>query len=540
MRTGPHWLAPSASIGGGMWPLGLETAGFTIVDQLLPGFTNTTIRPRYYAFFAWTFWTYERHRDRTLLSQAEWRARLEMLLRLCTKQRDPTYTGLFGNDSVAPISVASDEMVSLYRDYIPSAFVPAAYSSSFGKLGCAVPTEVKGEVQLTDAVGVPLAEAFDRSVRRDPSCAAALEWVLCDAMEIPAEVVFELAHALSLRPVSPGEPEHQALTDLLIRMRPAGDPGQSAVDEARSRSLGLLLELLATSPGGLPDRSAPHRLFATSQLPDGTAFRPSEPFAQTWSAWQRYQERQFEKVGIYGFWSVFIELLREGASRPADALTRLQAAMEEDPLLHAFLGENPFSWSVRDAREWLLSRAREDGGEVGAMLDEFSARIRNRTTPLGERAAASLLMLLLVTAAWEDARMSLDPSLVRLHKTGGAGRISLESLTQEFIGRGPAGLEGLLRWILGTAVVGQANRVAMEKIARGEAHVFLFQDEAGYRVRPGLGVLDYVGYDEPRIHSGYRLMEGLGLVEIDGGYRITNAGRNVLAEVRAHCLKQNP
>jgi hypothetical protein len=157
MNEEPGWLAPSAAAGGGMWPLGLESGGFAIVERLLPGYTNTTVRPRYYAFFAWAFWTWEERRGQTALSQREWRERLEMLMRLCTKTRDPELTGLFGNDSVRAIREPDDTEISLFPGYVPSAFVPAAYSSSFGKLGCAVPGDARDEVRLTESVGAPLA-----------------------------------------------------------------------------------------------------------------------------------------------------------------------------------------------------------------------------------------------------------------------------------------------------------------------------------------------------------------------------------------------
>jgi hypothetical protein len=535
MNEEPAWLAPSAAAGGGMWPLGLESGGFAIIERLLPGYTNTTVRPRYYAFFAWAFWTWEQRREHTTLSQQQWRERLEMLMRLCTKTRDPELTGLFGNDSVGAVRESADTMLPLFRGYVPSAFVPAAYSSSFGKLGCAIPGEAREEVRLTESVGAPLARAFDRALRQNPACAAALDrWALCDDPEVPAEAVYILKDALALRHVWPGEAEQPVLEDLLLRTRPAGDAGASEADAARTRSLALLLELLAASPAGIADTGVPHVVFATERLPNGSRFEPDPVFAQDWASWQRYQERQFQKVGLYGFWSVLIQTLQGGLSAPTDVVRDICRLLASEPLLHQWLDSEPLAWKVADAREWVRQTAEADEVGPGGILSALSDRVRSRSTARSERAAASLLLLLLVTAWWERVRPSLNPALVQLHRLAGAARLPLDALTREFAGRGAATVEELVRWIVCNIVIGQANRVAMEKIARGEAHVFLLQDERGYRARKGLRHTDYVWYDEPRISSGYRLMEGLGLVESGAGYRITDAGKAALERVREH------
>jgi hypothetical protein len=151
---------------------------------------------------------------------------------------------------------------------------------------------------------------------------------------------------------------------------------------------------------------------------------------------------------------------------------------------------------------------------------------------MGERAAAALLLLVLVTATWRTRREALDRDLVRLHELGDSGRLSLEFMVAEMDRRGGDTLRELLRWVLGTAVIGQANRVALEKVARGTANVFLLRDEAGYRARPGLHPFAYLNYDDPAVENAYRLLAGLDLVQEGETWQITPLGEATLARAR--------
>ena len=100
--------------------------------------------------------------------------------------------------------------------------------------------------------------------------------------------------------------------------------------------------------------------------------------------------------------------------------------------------------------------------------------------------------------------------------------------------RGGERIDALLHWLVGTAVVGQANRVAITKLLQqGLHHFFISQDEEGYRVVPRLKPTDYVKYDEPRFESGDPLLTGLGLVDDSDGLHLTRLGQERLLHNRA-------
>lgn len=94
----------------------------------------------------------------------------------------------------------------------------------------------------------------------------------------------------------------------------------------------------------------------------------------------------------------------------------------------------------------------------------------------------------------------------------------------------------LVDWLVGTAVLGQANRVAVEKLVQqGAYHFFITQGEDGYRLRKPMKSTDYVVYDMPRIESAYSLLEGVSLIEHDEyGIRVTPHGLDTLERVREH------
>lgn len=534
---GPFWLDPSTRPkSGGMWPLGLEPAGFSMINDLLPGITNSTIRPRYYSFFSWVHWTHDvaMATGRTLLTQQEWRRRLEMIFRLATQVYYPDYVGLIGRTRTPHLSVPGDEMISLDRKNVTTAFQAAFYSSSFGYLGCSHTSSPRVPVELTDFGGVPLARAFEEGLRSRPDTAAALDWVLSDEMEIPAQVIYDMAGPLALRPVSPDEPEHAVLVDLLFRLSDGAIAESSPLDEDRCLSLGLLLNVLAEAGDeGISDKGALHRIFATGVLPSGTRFVPDPVFATHFSGWQRYQERQFEKVGLYGVWSALISCLREGVSLPAAFLRRIQRQITESEIAQEWLTEDPMVLRVDEAQEWVWMVAQDSGSGIGGAMSDLSALVRHRRTGMGERAASALVLLLLVTSLCRRQRDSVDPEFRHFYAEGGPSRWAISYFVDEVHRRGGERLDSLIHWLMGTAVIGQANRVAVGKLLQqGQYHFFVAQDEDGYHATGRLQPTDYVKYDEPRIGSSFELMAGLGLVDISSAIRITDLGQGQLIRAR--------
>jgi hypothetical protein len=105
-------------------------------------------------------------------------------------------------------------------------------------------------------------------------------------------------------------------------------------DQSRSRSLGLLMEIARKCNAGCIEDSEDicHSLFASKTFPDGAAFPVPSEFEYDFSIWERYQERQCLKLGLYGFWHEINQLLQGCPSNTAstseivDHLARLAAS----------------------------------------------------------------------------------------------------------------------------------------------------------------------------------------------------------------------
>jgi hypothetical protein len=516
-----------------MWPLGLEAGGFRFIERLMPGFNNVTTRIRYYSFFSWVFWTFQQRAERgeavpTAAAQKAWRERLEMAFRLASLYRAPGMSGLVGNRKVQPPTAAPDAPLSLRDPGAATAFQPANYSSSFALLRCGASGE-GGLIVLSDEVGIPLARAFDAQLRADPGGRAAFDWLVSDHEEIPAGVLYQAAEALALRDITVSEPEHAPLIDVLFRMRDAADPARNSTDTSRSRSMGLLLQLVRDADGTFRGPNDIHGIFATRRFSSGALFEPRAAFRTSFAGWERYQERQQQKVAIYGFWSVLVSLLHEGLSLPDRLVRRIQEYVSTSAVAKRWLGEAPLEWTVKDAQEWLVQQADDTGDGIGDSLDALAETILSAETSPAERAGAATVLLLLVTAHWSRAEPGMAAALARMHRDSAPERLPLASVTRQVESRGAQDLGRFIGWAVASYVLAQANQTAIRKLAeRGDYHFFISQDAAGYRVRSGLSSMSYVNYDIPRVGSALALMAGLGLVEAGDHYGITSAGEALL------------
>lgn len=541
MSDFPAWLESDQDPGGGgMWPLGLEAQGFRLVGRTLYGLTGNTEDIRYYSFLSWVFWTFKEACDREEVrrspaAQTAWRDRLEMIFRIASLHHEPEILGLIGKTQIGRPVPNEDGMLSLdVGRAVTTAFKAASYSASFEKLGCGriLPNRL---VQLSAEIGVPLARAYDEQLRAEASDED-MAWILSTGPEIPAEVVYRLAGAMSLRFVEPGEPEHPVLTDLLFRLRPAGDPALSLMDTARSRSLTLFLEIVEQARGSITGHEPMHAVLATRSLPDGEPLDVPSELEETFLRWERYQERQFEKIAIYGLWSVLVDLLRLGLAHPDRMTAALREAIRDAAASRESFPEAPLTVSVREAVATVLARATTSGDPPGEAQLRLVARIRDGSTPWTERASASLALLLLTTGAWRQARDRLSPTLCKLHEEGGRERLCLAEVTRDVERHGNDPLGSFAGWALGTYVLAQANHTALIKLVQqGQYQFFVAQDESGYRLVKDISPLDYVAYDKPHIDQALWMLAGLHLVDRSAeAVAITPEGGRLLVEAKAY------
>lgn len=524
----------------GLDPLGLETVGASIVQrQLLPGITNATRHIRYYSFFCWVFWSFWKDRtERARISeQRRWRIRLENVLRAATLEKDQRIQALIGVTKAIKIDGLSDRArVSIDGGTAATAFVPANYSSSFRALGCGMLDNSIG-IRLTP-FGEKLAIAFDQGFARNHAARSALKTICSNATEVSVAAIRSVAETISLRPVSPNEPEHKLLLELLVRVDTGADRGNAPFDLARSRSLALFLEIANQAQGELNSPWDLDRVFATGQLPTKRPFVVSSELKPSFGIWQRFQERQYIKLGVYALWHEVVQLLNYAAFKTVATnavLIRFTEALKKSSIATEWLGVNCSGLKVGDALRALSRKVSFTPQEFGKQAIRLAGILRDLKVATEDRVGASIVMLLLCGSYWEKNSRHLPHGY--LHKEGGTERISLESIHNAQCQLSETSIEEYLIWVLENYVLKQSTRIAIQKLP--DYRYFIARDEDGYRLVKHQNPRSYLSYDSSRIGSAFELMADLRLISMNGSITLTATGRRVLLRLREFHLKAN-
>jgi hypothetical protein len=531
MTAFPGWtrLGTGVAPHRGVAPLGLEPVGRWFVDRLMPGINNITEHVRYYSFFSWALWTFlqqaqEGHLRRTNQDQARWLVRMENILRFATLYadwRDQSKTwGLIGVERAGKLDLPwadPDAMLDVGEKLAATAFVPAAYRASFAALGCA---EIIGDhANLTAGTGGALAEAFHHQVLTAENADAERALLLSTADRIPMRVLHRLADAVRIRPVATTDPEQPLLADLLFRIRhPRQNPETRGTDENRARSIALLMDVLRAADAPLRTGDY-HAVFASGHLPGGHPYSPPPGLQNAWVLWRGYQEREFQRVALYGFLHAAVLEIREqerqrGHRSSASVVGALVDAARAAAVVQDWLGRPISEWTVGEAQDALLDRLDPTGADFAHSLEGLSSRVI-AAEDTGEIVAGSLLLFLLATATAERAAAGQPTWIRRLHERGDSQRLSLALAIEDVERRRPLPLPEFTRWLLETYVLAQTFGVAMQKLAEGRFRFFLAVGDDGYEVvrAPTDGRLYY----PPRIASAFQMLSELGLLEPQPG-----------------------
>ena len=534
MKT-PMWSQQLPGIFGGhsgMWPLGLEPVGGFLVGTLMPGLNNTVKHIRYYGFYSWAHWEYEQWREGRGLpyrksDQSRRLERLEAALRAASLHADPEMNGVVGVSNYLELPDDPDEPFALGESSAPTGFTPAQYSASWRNLQCG---EIGrgGRVRLTDELGVPLARAFrsrlERKSRDD------LRRLLSDEPTVPAGVIHRLSEGLRLRTVPYDDDEHGLLTEMLFRLEDRGstDPW-SGSHRSRRRSLGLILQLLRQGDG-FSTAGDLHHVWATGRHPGGQALPPGSAYTNQFLLWQRYQERQCQKVGFYGVLSVVTNHLRRnrGYASTESILEDVHLLAKHSDTAKEWFGGSWLEEPLASIRESVRQRLEARGADADLALPELWEEVRDPARE-AERLGAALVLLMVTTATWERRRETLTERQARWHRDRDFSRIPLDFFCEELTRHDTMAAEHWIARFVERFILSQAVLVAIGKRdGDGNLRLFLAPDQDGFRIvkEPG----ENLYFDPPRIRNALDLLEGLDYVRRteDHGVQITELGASLL------------
>lgn len=529
----------------GLWALGLEPVGLNIEARLLSRFTGTTVEIRYYSFFCWVFWTLrQKHllqaRDISLADQSAWIIRLENAFRAASLIRNPKIQQLVGVLKARGIETRPlSESIDVSKGYAATAFTPAQYSASFTGMGLGGNTGL-GLVRLTH-LGERLAKAFDKQLVNSPKGQAAKKLLVSDRKRLPLAFLHHVGSSFVLRSIRPGEPEHGPLVEMLFRLdrQELDTERDRSADRARSKTLGLLLEIARQSHGTIEKPYLVHKLLTSGCLPSGKPFRVPSIYRREFATLQRYQERQSLKLGLYGLWraaTLFLDHRLSKTAPPESIIEDIRRAVRGSPTAATWLGPAPLNLKLptvlKRIKEQFTVLNRNDRPVVFEMLNLLQARTPEAES---ERAGVAVVLLFITMVRWKEISKSgaLPDDIVALHAAGTRQRISLASLINDTDARLDLTLGEYLAWLVTTCVLSQAVQVATAKLRRGQFRYFVLRDEDGYRLVRRQRMGSYLIFDGGRIRSGYRLLRGLRLVTTSHGINITRHGIELLRTLRS-------
>jgi hypothetical protein len=424
---------------------------------------------------------------------------------------------------------------------IVTAFDPAFYGSPFVALGLGLPVE--GRIQLSP-LGQAAGEAFERTLRGGIGAKerAALDTLMDASARMTAGQLRVLSARLRLRPLYPGEPEQMELLRVLFRLEARDQQPPPFAEEDRHRRLGLarVLDVVAQGAGLVKLPRDCHAIFATRGFAGERPIETPQPLRVPDDAWQRYEERQHQKVAVSAFWHETLELLENEHAPPRPAseiVSHALVLLERSQPLRKWLGDDALSLSVAEATSRAIARASRSRRTPTAICHSLTRQIQNvrEDVDAAARLGRALLSLFLTVGAWRSASLSEEQRM--LHRQSGAARLSLGWMADELERRSEQPVADAVRWLVEHCVLSQAIRVAYEKTdSRGRTNRFFIErGDGGYRIVQVHPLEGRFAFDAARLEGAFGLLRSMGLLEIGatGGYQVTGAGRRMLKAVMA-------
>lgn len=524
--TFPDWTSYDGASPRGRDFLGLQSVGDAMLDVLLPGMTNATRHPRYYAFFCWLF--KKAHDRRLSVKQTdELRFRYETALVYAAKATHPRdFSGVVGIRSVErgdTVWKGPERRYPLTKEQWgdrASAFSPPVYSPSFTRLGL-IDRDPGGAIALLP-LGQQLAEAFERGLTAPDALEA-----LSTRKTAEGHVLEHLHDDLCPCAVRTGaRPERAPLIDLLFKVQDTRMSLVSEADRARRRSLAYLLDLVAAAEGEFPKTDDDLRtLLYFGRFPSGRRYSPPPALRATAEAWRLFQARQYQRYAIEALWVAYLQLIARSGSVPfttrvlvrelGDALDRdghiaggrKASTRFEDLTLAAFESRIRRRWSRSGPDTWSAT-------DPADTLAEPQWKYRIDESIQDDPALLLTNALGLLGVLWVRWRAVDDPSARAFLAAGGRARISVASMVSEFDSRGDLQMSALLAWVLEEYTVAQHMRVATNKLRTEGLDTFWFlAQEHGYMLHPEREVAKArPGYNAPKIWAALSALYDLRLV----------------------------
>lgn len=556
----PDWTEDASGGLGGRDFVGLQAVGETILNALLPGLTNATVHPRYYAFFSWVFKLANDARIEVGKPLDDHLFRYETALIYAAQ-------AMHGDDirnivGIRSVRVGAHQWLGPLRQYgiskgqwpvRNSAFSSPYYRPSFDRLRL-LHVKSDGTIVLRPE-GQLLADAFERQL----SSRAAIRLRTNGPNTVSGQVLKQLHDDLCPCAVRQNATdERTALIEVLFRLqRPSQDPAQAEQERARRLSLAFVLHLVKECGSSVWDENSLRTLIYFWQSPS-RAYVPAPELRHTAEAWRVFQAQQYERYALETLWTAFIRMLAQHITLPFDLsavaseITRELGNQRYYQNRGLGLGADLSTVCLAEFLSAILTATNIHDDPGDPHFTEASWQKYSSASPLCEAAwiaeircalwetgnpyqafGAAVGLLAVLSLRWVGySTTSAGSEFLRV---GGQLRLSLGKIIGDFEGRRHEPLDCVFSWILEEYVIGQHLRVAAQKYAYEGIDTFWFSAaEDGYRLHPQRNPTDaHPTYSGAKIWAARSCLNDLGLIEErpNSTYRCTKEGRTLLNEI---------
>lgn len=502
----PTYTEYSSRQSQGQDHLGAESVALSIQAELLSGITSITPRARYYSFYAWTLYDFLRSgAPRKYQVFAPFLRRREAAFILANLAAGSSM-GLLGVTKGQSIWNRHRDQSSVPLDfpYLKAAHggYGANYRAPMEDLRIIKRQDGDAIDHLVQGKGLPLAQAFEQAI-----AGTSYFQSYRDAESIPPEVLIKYGQACALDAVSdPNAPDRELLRTLLLPLDPK--PNQGVL---RRQSLGFFLDVVRQAPEAPMDAAAFRRVMYYGWLPNGQRYTPPAGLEVTFLAWRMFQHRQYYVFGLEAMWTYFLERI---GWRPAS----LQWVVHElaDVELNE-VGIRSLTGTLAATRlHDLVAKinATLSADPAGPVSEENLVRlIQSRTDAAHLMGGGLLLMLATYCRLRREGETGLSPWA--FSRAGSPDRLPYSRFVRD-LEEGIQTNVTLLEWIghlMNEYLIGQHNRVALQKLAWNGLDTYRFSEEDGeysllYRDQPKFSTF--------RGHNAMQMLADLGLWTTDG------------------------
>jgi hypothetical protein len=544
MQVQAAWVKAPPQVGG-LDHLAVQAPCINIYGRMLPGITNVTDRARYYSFYPWLIWAFDkagfiRYDDEFI----ERFRRADCLFSLIAERHAATAGGSYedhaaamvGSNTLAAVAsqMGSSDSISL-SDYSLREGAKARYFlNRLGGLGqyylgvlrelSVLDGDTARGIKYTRQIGQQIATSFDAGVNRE---------LFLEVVERDVVTAADLEAMSSFCPcqLKKNVAEQSVLADLFFVRGLFHDPEALP----RRRSLQSLLHLTQMLSNEAEDVSetAFRGCAYTGSLPSGTEWVVPPSLAENREKWAVYARNEVLSIATQGLFYALLDAYEQSGLR-FDASTEVVdwflTQHETQDALEIIGKQRTFGQSLVESAAWLpaLPQWREPLHEI-YLMEEIARLSREQKSPETRRAIIVAALRALLALASRPLRSS-EPYAGLVFDKGYFlyYPINLQSFSHHSASTWSAmSMDQLLRWILVHWGVDLHLRVALRKL-RG-------QSQSTFRIRPSDRGMEVIAvppavHTRPRFNQALRVLKDVGALEKSGAdaWLPSSLGRSIM------------